>query len=453
MKYIITSIQLGARLNQNFYKNMLKFKEVHGVDKILVYVMNGKYKDEIIHPSVAKLDGIEFIDSNYRLSKKVLAYNTKVLAQNINPLDGQSNKLPAEYSYVMPGTKRRYITVPSIGMKPRFFTSTGSMTEPNYITEAKSSGMLVKRGLQAKAEHEYGFSYVQTKGNSFEIYPLNADKSGNFYYLNERYHSGKLVKGRFIEALVMGDWHTGDTNPEIRNKTIKMIETLNPKRVVFHDIFDGYSVNHHKKGKLLEALRTDIKQLHKLEDELRGVLKEIQFFSNKFPRVQFIVAESNHDVFLRSYLDNKYHHDEPHNYLQAIKIIPRVLDTKKVILQEALLTITDKLPNNFLFLREDDAHRIGGEINGVAIGQHGHNGVNGAKGSANSFRRTNARMITGHTHSPRIYGNGMIVGTSTYLQLDYTIGGLSSWLNAHGVLYPNNTYSLLTMIPKKTRRD
>lgn len=452
MKYMITSIQMGARLNKNFYANMLKFKAKHEVDKILVFVMNGKYVDEVIHPSVASLPEIEFIDSSYRLHKKVLAYDTKVLAQNINPTAGQSNKLPSEYSYIMPGTKRRWTPAPSIGTKPRFFISTGAITLPNYVTVARSSGMRVKRGLQAKAQHQFGFTYFQDNGRGkFDVYPVEADKSGNFQYLREWYKGGRLYE-RGVEALILGDWHTGDTNPLIRKASIKMIETLRPKRVVFHDIFDGYSCNHHKQGKLLESLRSGLNDKHLLEDELKRLVVEINFFAKKFPKVQFIVPESNHDVFIRTYLDNKYHHVDTHNYLQAIKIIPKILDLDKVALEEALLTVTDKLPKNFKFLRESDPYRIGGDVNGIAIGQHGHKGTNGSRGSAMQFKRVNAKMITGHTHSPMIYENGMIVGTSTYLELDYTIGGMSSWLNAHGILYPNMTYGLLTMIPKKTKR-
>ena len=455
MKYIITSIQKGARVHQNFLSNMLLFREKHKVDKILVFIMRGSEKNNELHPTVLdflRSRYVEVIEKDYNIHTKVKCYNTRVLPQNINPMLGQATKLPSEYSYVLPATKVRYKSHPSLGVKPRFFNATGAMTYPNYNTIAKSSGQHVKRGLQAKQMHTYGFSYFQNDGKKFDVYPLSADKSGNFYYLNERYYNGKFTTGKYIEALVLGDWHFGDTNPEIRKRTIQLIEGLKPKRVVFHDLFDGYSINHHKQGKLLEALRSNVSGREILKDELLLLLKEIRYFANKFPNVKFIVPESNHDVFIRTYLDNKFHHYEPRNYLQAIKIIPRILDLKKVALKEALLTVGKSLPKNFIFLRENDAYRIGGKVKGVAIGQHGHKGVNGARGSVTSFKRNNTKMITAHTHSPEIYENGMIVGTSTFLELDYTIGGLSSWLNAHGVLYKNMTYSLLTIIPEKTKR-
>lgn len=454
MRYIITSIQEGAPLHRNFFSNILKFKEVHKVDKILVFVMNGRVKEEVVHPSIAERPDIEFISTNTKLNNKVLVYDTKTLAQNIDPLSGQGNKLPSEYSYIMPGTKRRYIQMPSIGTRPRFFCSTGSMTLPNYNVEAKSSGMLVKRGRQALAQHEYGFVYFQDSGaGKFEVYPLDARKNGSFIYLNESYDNGVMKKGKFIEALVLGDWHTYDTNPEVRLKTIEMIQTLEPKRVVFHDLFNGHSVNHHEKGKLIQTLRYQSTTRQSLEQELRMVLTEIEFFANKFPRVQFVVAESNHDLFIKSYIDDRLFYGEDHNFIQVAKIATRILDHRKVVLEEALLTVTNKLPSNFVFLRENDPFRIGGNIEGVAVGQHGHKGINGARGSANSFRKTNAKMISAHTHTPMIYENGMVVGTSTYLELPYTVGGLSSWLNAHGILYTNKTFSLLTIIPKKTKRN
>lgn len=54
-------------------------------------------------------------------------------------------------------------------------------------------------------------------------------------------------------------------------------------------------------------------------------------------------------------------------------------------------------------------------------------------------------MISGHTHSPFLGQNSMVVGTSTKLKLDYTKGP-SSWLNAHGILYGNGKYALITLI-------
>lgn len=439
MKYIITTVQLGARLHANFYDNVLLFKEKHNVDKVLVFVMNGRYvTDDALHPTVARLTEVEFINGSYRLGKKVMAHDSKVLAQNIDPIRGLTDKLPMAYSYVLPATKRRYESIASLGDKPRFFTTTGALSHPFYKEHTNL-------GRKAVSQHTYGFTYFEDLGGSkMNIVPIEADKKGNFYYLNERYENGKFIDGDFIECMVLGDWHTGVTNRNIRKKTIKMLHDLKPKYVVFHDFFDGRSINHHNREKLLDRIRSATRKQDSFEKELQILHKEMTFFAERFPDIQFLVAESNHDVFIRTYVDNKYHHNEPHNYLQAIKILPRLIDLRNVALKEALMTVGE-IPTNFTFFRENDSFRI----RGIEVAQHGHKGANGSRGGKNQFKRLNLRQITGHTHTPSIYINGMIVGTSTNLEQDYTIGGASSWMHAHGVVYPNGTYTLLTMVARQ----
>ena len=299
-------------------------------------------------------------------------------------------------------------------------------------------------GLQALAQHQYGFTYFQKeKGNKFEVYPLSADKTGNFHYLNEKYHTGRLTKS-YIEALVLGDIHHGVTNKYARQTYLKRIETLKPKYVILHDLFDAESINHHNRHRLLDRIRNASRSKDSLETELKSLLKEINYLAKRFPNVKFVVAESNHDVFLRTYVDSKYHHNEEHNYIQAITFIPQLIDLRNVALEEALKTV-GTLPSNFNFLRENSSFKV----RGVELAQHGHKGANGSRGSAMQFRRLNLKQISGHTHSPQIYENGMIVGTNTNLEQGYTIGGASSWMHADGILYPNGTYSLLTAVHKQ----
>lgn len=441
MKYIVTSAQLGARLNKNFYKNLLLFKKQHKVDKIYVFVMNGKYiSDEVLHPSVAELPDIEII-TNLNIHSKVRLYDSKVLAQNIDPMLGLSNKLPSQYSYILPATRVRYKSIPNIGTLPRFFVTTGSLTEPYYKTNTN-------KGRKAHEEHQMGFTYFQDLGGGkIDIYPLTAKKNGNFHYLKEEYRSGNLIKHNSIPVLVLGDWHTGDTNPEIKKVTVDMIKELNPKEVFFHDLFNGHSINHHEKGKLLSSLRNiGIKRVS-LEDELKEVLKEVNFFAGLFPDTKFHVVESNHDLFIKKYIEDKYFVYDDANFLQTIKILPKIISEHSIALKEALLTCGE-LPSNFIFHRENDSYRKFG----IELAQHGHKGSNGSRGSSGQFKKLNVRTATAHTHTPEIFGSGIVVGTSTYLELPYTMGGMSSWLNAHGIVNPDGTLALVTMIPKSTKK-
>lgn len=439
MKYIITSVQKGASLHKKFYDNLLTFKEKHNVDKILVFVMNGRYiSDDMLHPSIATLPEIELINGKHKLANKVMAYDSKVLAQNIDPMRGLTDKLPMQYSYILPATKRRYKSNASLGSKPRFFVTTGAMSRPFYKEQTNI-------GKKAKTQHTYGFTYFEDKGrDKMFIKPIEADLQGNFYWLNERYKDGKMVTGNFVECLNLGDWHTGQTNIDVRKQTIKMIEELNPKYVVFHDFFDGYSINHHNRHRLLDRIRNSIRGNDSLEKELKILHKEMMFFAKKFPNVKFLIPESNHDVFIRTFIDDRHWFREEHNILMSAKILPQLIDLRNVALEEALKLVGD-MPSNFTFFRENSSFRI----RGIEVAQHGHKGANGSRGGLNQFRRLNLRQMSGHTHSPAIYENGVIVGTSTNLEQGYTIGGPSSWMHAHGVIYPNGTCTLVTLTAKQ----
>lgn len=439
MKYIITSAQKGATLNKNFWQNILKFKEVHNVDKIFLFVMTGRYKtDEVLHPSVATLPEIEIVNSYEALHEKVQAYDSKVLPQRVKPTLGLSDKLPMERSYVLPATKVRWDSISSLGTKPRFFTTTGSVTRPFYKLNTN-------QGVKAQEEHQYGFVFFESLNKrEMLIRNIPADKSGNFYHLRHRFHNGLVTEGDYIECLNLGDWHTGQTNKIIRKKTIELIDWLKPKYVVFHDFFDGYSINHHNRKNLLDRVRSSNRNKDSLEDELKLVYKEMMFFAKKFPKVKFLIPESNHDVFITSWIDKKFWVDEYHNTLIGAKILPQLIDLRNVALEESLKLI-GKMPENFKFFRENSTFRI----RGWEVSQHGHKGSNGSRGSNNQFKRLNVKMMKGHDHTPFIGSNVISVGSSTNLEQDYTIGGPSSWGHAHGIIYPNGTATLYTMTARQ----
>lgn len=433
MKYLITSIQLNGLVNRNLLANMLNFAKEQGVDKILTFVQRGRYiEEDIISPLIAE-NNIETIYGEVKLNANLKLYDTRILPQQINPFTGMNRKLSRDYSYILPSPKIRYESIATNSHYPRALMSTGMLTQPNYKEHTA-------HGRKAVEQHQYGFVFVEILNNQiFKAYQIEATKKGDFQHLTRKYYSGSVSEAQ-PEALVLGDWHNGDTDPWVRKESIKMISELNPKRVVFHDMFNGHSINHHEKGQLLAELRNLRDNRIYLEDEIRSVYNELWYFAEKFPDVNFIVVRSNHDDFLEKYIQHKMFIDDPKNFLFTCKIISRIVNEKKIPLQEALLLIGE-LPLNIRFTQQDESLRV----YGIELATHGHLGANGSKGSPNQFNSLNLKMITGHTHSPKLMENGMVVGTSTYLKLGYTHGA-SSWLNAHGILYSNGKYGLLTLL-------
>ena len=438
MRYVISTIQLGAVVNNNLLRNMLKFADDKGVEKIHLYVMPGRHKDDdMLPPTLAAHPRIEFLflDKNgQKINNNLKLFDTGILASQINPLTGFNKKLHRDFSYILPSPKIRYLSIPNTSKYPRFLATTGALTQGNY-------NLNTAQGRKAELEHEFGFAYVEVVNSRiFNYHPVMAMKNGNFNFNRDYYHGG-AVSDQQPEALILGDWHTGDTCPKTRKRSIEMIYELRPKRVVFHDLFNGHSINHHEQHNYLSKARLWSEKRHVLEEELKQVLDELNFIAGKFPDVQFLVAESNHDLFLQHYIGDSNFLADGQNSVMACKLfVKRSSGVREPILKTAL-EIIGEIPSNVRFLNEDEEYRV----YGVGLDYHGHRGVNGARGSGASFDRNNLKLITAHEHTPKIYANGLVVGTSTHLKLPYTKGA-GSWLNAHALLFKSGKYTLITMV-------
>nr|AKH47976.1 putative T5 A1-like protein [uncultured marine virus] len=432
MKYIVTNIQFNAGVNHNLLRNILAFAKEHGVDGLLTFTQNGSYRDEDVIAKEVFEAGFVTIDSQ-SLNQNLRLKDMKILAQQINPMTGMTTKLSRDYSYIMPSAKIRYLSVANTSTKPRAFMTTGNLTKPNYKLQTA-------QGRKANEQHQYGFVFVEVTGNKkFTTYQVEATKKGDFHYLNERYVSGKKVMVQ-PEAIVLGDLHIGDTSKRAYAQSLDVIEELNPKLVVIHDLFNGHSINPHEQDHLIASLRNLKQHRHSLDKELKLVYREVMNLSERFPEIQFLVAESNHDIFLERYIDGKRFMEHPQNFLHAIAMIPEILGGKKPTLQIGLELIGE-LPENFHFAMEDEEHRV----RGVELAYHGHRGLNGSRGSSASFDRYNFRMISGHEHSPKLYANGMVVGTLTRLRLPYTKGA-GGWMHCNGILYRDGKYGLMPFV-------
>ena len=435
--YIVSTIQYNALVNRPLLRNILKFADVHNVEKIYLYVMPGKTKDETsISPVLLDDPRIELLflgKDGMRLNSNLKLYDTGILASQINPLTGFNRKLHRDYSYILPSPKIRYLSIPNTSKYPRFLATTGALTHGNYK-------MHTAQGRKAELEHEYGFAYVEVlNGRIFNYRPIASLKNGNFNHNREYYKDGQLYDQQ-PEALVLGDWHTGDTCPKTREATLALIRELRPKRVFFHDFFNGHSINHHEEQNHLSKARLWSEKMNVLEEEVSLCLQELRFFVDNFPDVEFFIVESNHDAFLSKYIGEKNFLEDGHNSVFACKLFVEVAAGKRQPILKTAMQLVGDVPQA-RFLNEDEEFRV----KGVGLDYHGHRGPNGSRGSGAQFSNNNLRLITGHEHGPKIYANGMVVGTSTHLKLDYTHGA-SAWLNAHGLLHASGKYTLVTFI-------
>lgn len=433
MKYLITSVQVGASVNKALLENMLLFAKRHQVEKIYTFVQQGKYREEEkLHDLI--IEHCELITATeMKLNNNLKLFDSKILAQQINPLTGMAQKLSRDYSHILPSPKIRYKSLASTNTHPRAIMSTGALTNGNYKLHTA-------HGRKAEQQHQFGFVFVEIKNSRvFSAHQIEALKNGSFCYLNEKYSNGK-VSYETPEAIVLGDWHTGSTEKKSRLASFKQLEDLKPKRAVLHDLFNGHSINPHETGDLISELRNYTDKRNNLMQELTEVFDEVWYIAKRFPKIQFYVSESNHDIFFERYIRSKRFIDNPQNFLFICSIINEVVEGSKPTLEIALSKI-GALPSNFHFWKVDADIRV----KGVGLDTHGHNGANGSKGSSQQFSNLNLKLITAHTHTPELHANGLTVGTNTHLRENYTKGA-TSWMHANAVLYSNGKYMLLPII-------
>jgi hypothetical protein len=84
-------------------------------------------------------------------------------------------------------------------------------------------------------------------------------------------------------------------------------------------------------------------------------------------------------------------------------------------------------------------------VEGVQMAVHGHDGVNGMRGSPSQFRRHLRRGMSAHAHTAGIRGRWFTVGHSSTERHGYNKGP-STWSVTHGVVYPGGQCSLMTCI-------
>lgn len=436
MKYIITTAQKSAKANKNLLKNIKAFQKVHNIDDegLLLFVMNGKYKDdEIVDPSLFNA-GFSTVE-NMKLNSNLRLRDVKVQAQKIKPFHGLSSKLPRECSHILPATKLRYETLSNLSHHPRALISTGAITEGAYKLNTNL-------GQKAQEQHQFGFVYVTIVDNRiFHAMQVDCQKNGNFHYLNEFYSDGKMTLAR-PKAIVLGDLHIGILDKKAYALSLEQLRDMKPEYVALHDIFDGASVNHHESKSLISALVNVKQKKDSLSKELKMVHKHLWDMSKEFPDIKFIIPESNHDVFLRRYIDSYEFMKNPNDIMFVASIIPEVIKEKRPVLEIALSHI-GPLPKNMKFLLENDEFRVAG----VNIGSHGHLGVSGSRGSVSQFDRQNFKQMSGHTHRPERQANAISVGTNSILQQRY-MKGPGAHAHANGIVYKDGHQMLYVMITK-----
>lgn len=358
-----------------------------------------------------------------------------------NPISGFEGITPAGIHAIIPASKiGMKVSAALKGAKTKILTSTGTITKRNYI--------LRKAGTVASIEHNIGAVFIDTETGAIRHLEIMEGESG-FFDIDRVYYSAKAPKldVEAVEALQFGDVHAEKLELENLDRAIDMVRNLQPHNIILHDALDFSSRNHHN---IKDPVFMHVQHVkgNTVKGDLETLARVLDAFASAAEDVGGIVhiIESNHDLAINTWLKNADFKLDPTNalvYLDCMKAIYAHNESNS--------------GKPFNMLRYAYEEHGGGEyafdinfhetdesviIAGVEMGNHGHNGVNGSRGSPVQFRALGIAMNTGHTHAPSIWGRVYTAGVLGSLDMGYNVGA-SSWAYADIVTYTNGQRQII----------
>lgn len=459
-RFILTSAQNNTFVHEDFWKNVEAMAK-HYDAKILVgtfsynqnnfgklSVKNGtkkEYEDELWYdPKITP-----YISDAPRELAPGLKWsgNMNILPTEDNPISGLET-YSGSASIIFPHTKvemRSIATMPDMPVKMIY--TTGTVTLMNYLQK--------KLGIKAEHHHRYAFLLVEVDSDgNWWVRQVAARKNGrNIQDLNVIVEDGVVSTDGTAEAITWGDLHATNSQPEVVESSLTMLDALRPKYQFIHDVMEGVSINRHlmKTGPYPhEGFHRWLRGLHRVDEELRQTRVILEKYLR--PWCKTVAPDANHDGhWLENWLTRFDYRVDPANAELFLRmqnfaysqIRERMCPPKDVnLMQYAFEKEAGLKAGAVKFLLPDESFTV----DEVELGCHGHLGPNGSFGSPSNLAKIGKKATTAHTHSAGIFHGLYVAGTSSKLtkDWDYTMGP-SSWSWSHVVQYPNGQRAIVTM--------
>ena len=368
-----------------------------------------------------------------------------------NPFSGLDN-YHGNVSCIYPHPRIEFKTVPTTPNKPpKHMYSTGAITLKQYTETAL--------GAKGEWHHTFGALIVEvdSDGDWFvrQLYMHDdgqfedIDPFGNYPALR---FTPKGITPSKVLSFQAGDIHVRQLEDVVK-KSIwgdgGLIDIIKPKYDFYHDILDFESRSHHNRNNFRVEYELHI-------NDKDDVFKEIDEGGDfveyaKRPWKEDIVVNSNHDNHLNKWIYETNWKDDKKNswiYLKlALKIIEVAIEKKEKtydvdyfnLLEYALKEVSGK-GKHLKFLAPGESFTVAD----IECGLHGDKGVNGARGSLNSYTKAGSKINVGHSHSPGIKQGAFQSGVAAKLRMSYNREGLSSWDRSHILIMNNGKRMILT---------
>ncbi|HEY0817945.1 MAG TPA: hypothetical protein VGD46_04150 [Rhizobacter sp.] len=451
-RFVITSAQNATGVHKGFLRALQRYCEHRGA-QLLVIPFRYRNPTSVWSQKDDHEDWWDKAITPYLMDKRMPLANGRLLVLGdikvqptaTSPLTG-FDTITGSASAILgsPKLQMRCIPTPHKHL-PKVTLTTGAITKQNY-TDSKA-------GKKGDFHHTFGATVVETDGDVFHLRQINAMRDGSFHDLLWRYTASGVEDNGGIEALVMGDTHVDFVDPEVVSATFTdpdaMVKVLRPRTLVWHDLLDFYSKNHHHKDPFIGIAKRSTAR----DDVMAEIRRAVEFIDTHTPRgATSVLVPANHNEALGRWVREADWREDPVNaetYLEtalAMVRTTRMTDAGSSTgdpFHYWIERLSTKLQQLRLLKRDDSW-----QVKGIEIAMHGDVGPNGVRGSVKSLSKIGVKSIIGHSHTPGIEEGCYQVGTSSRLRLEYNRGA-SSWLHTHCLIYRNGKRSLVSVIGGK----
>lgn len=445
---VVTACQNATPVNRDFLNSLLNYCAENNAELVCLPY---RYKNptsvfedkdhEWFDPEIVQYLYDQRIDLQDNLS---ILGDVMVQPTAVNPLSGFES-FTGEASCVLGHPKIELRSVPTRqGRMPKLMQTTGAITLPNYTD--------TKAGARGEFHHSQAALVIEKDGDYFHTRHLQCDPSGSFYDLDKKYTPEGVCVAERASAFVCGDIHQRWLDPACEKAVFGykgIVDTVQPEKLVFHDLVDSYAVSHHHRNQPFTRLAKHHSGMRDIESEIKDACNFL-YRNNKAD--ELVVVNSNHDNHLTRWVEEADWRDDPTNarfYLEtALYMVTHTEMTSSGTYKPNPFKSWVELyaPDNTNVLEQDESYLV----HDIELGMHGHLGPNGARGSPENLSKMGVKAIIGHGHSPRIkdglYAVGVFTGDMEYAN------GPSGWLQTGCLVYPNGKRTLIHVINGRWRR-
>ena len=326
-RFVVTTAVTGCELDTAMLKSIKQYCTINKAELLILVASDPA--SNLDRGTLGRIDkrlmNEAIVIEDTHLNSNIFLSTIKLSAKAIDPITGLGRLGQRDGSFIFASPKQRLKSSPVSNTKPpHFLMTTGAITVPDYTS---SNYMSNKTAHIADHDHVMGGLIIEI-GDSDEYHfrQFQSDSKGRIIDLGVQY-DGKVTKEIIPEAFVLGDWHAGSTC-EMSKKIWKDISNkLKPKMLVMHDLFDGRSINHHEEGNVDSKAKRAASGHLNLSDELKLVAKDLQELATWTDKI--VVVKSNHDEFLKRFLQKGDFRNDPYNYETFLQLALNYLQSNK----------------------------------------------------------------------------------------------------------------------------